>query len=326
MVMSAANLNLAPDWTSLKREICCPLCDYNLRGLTEPRCPECGHQSSWEELLSELNKHEWLFEHQRKRRARSLLRTFYNSQYPRRFWRAVRPTDEPVVRRLLMYWAILSSLAAMLLVFRPVAPVVHVYYAAYTSRQRAAHWIATHANDPLAKARLATAGSLQAYLDTYLPYPPLVQVWQAPGNFYYKSGAPSEVFTIFLASIVAWPWLTILALQIFRQTLRRSRIKFAHVARCAIYAADVGLLLIIPFMAITQYRGLTSVAAARDLEAFGLLFDPITATLMLACFGVLKYRLWLALRLYLRIPQATATCVACPLIVVLTMVTWYVAG
>jgi hypothetical protein len=67
-------------------------------------------------------------------------------------------------------------------------------------------------------------------------------------------------------------------------------------------------------------------SVARNLETFGLLFDPIAATLMLAAFFLLGYRLWLALRLYLRIPQATATCVACQLIVALTMVTWYVAA
>src|SRR5687768_18521450 len=28
----------------------CPLCDYDLRGLAEPRCPECGYRFTWEEL------------------------------------------------------------------------------------------------------------------------------------------------------------------------------------------------------------------------------------------------------------------------------------
>jgi hypothetical protein len=324
--MAVADLNLAPDWTSLKREICCPLCDYNLRGLAEPRCPECGHQSSWGELLSELEKHTWLFEHQRKRKMRSLLRTVWNSQFPRRFWRAVRPTDEPVVRRLLLYWTVLNVVAVLLIVVRPIVPAASVYYSMYTAWQRTAQWIAANPNDARIKARVAAAGSVQAYLDVALPYPPLIEAWRAPGNFYVSRVVPAELFTAFLASIVAWPWLTILGLQIFRQTLRRSRIKFAHVARCAIYSADVGLLLIGPFVVITQYRGMTSGSAARDLQEWGLLFDPITATLMLACFGILGYRLWLALRLYLRIPQATATCVACQVIVVLTMVTWYVAA
>lgn len=25
-----------------ERDMCCPLCGYNIRGLTAPRCPECG--------------------------------------------------------------------------------------------------------------------------------------------------------------------------------------------------------------------------------------------------------------------------------------------
>ena len=35
---------IAIDWSTITENIECPLCLYNLRGLTEPRCPECGYQ------------------------------------------------------------------------------------------------------------------------------------------------------------------------------------------------------------------------------------------------------------------------------------------
>ena len=41
----------APDWSQQVEEICCPLCGYNLRGLSEPRCPECGHRFEWHTLI-----------------------------------------------------------------------------------------------------------------------------------------------------------------------------------------------------------------------------------------------------------------------------------
>src|SRR6476646_822679 len=39
----------SPDWEHIQRDIRCPLCEYNLRGLIESRCPECGRyfQKLW---------------------------------------------------------------------------------------------------------------------------------------------------------------------------------------------------------------------------------------------------------------------------------------
>ncbi len=31
-------------------DVPCPKCEYNLRGLTVPRCPECGEEFDWEEI------------------------------------------------------------------------------------------------------------------------------------------------------------------------------------------------------------------------------------------------------------------------------------
>ena len=41
---------LPPDWV-LDRDLPCPQCRYNLRGLREARCPECGGQFRWQALL-----------------------------------------------------------------------------------------------------------------------------------------------------------------------------------------------------------------------------------------------------------------------------------
>src|SRR5206468_900133 len=49
---AAAQQSSAPDWENSAQEIICPLCEYNLRGLSEPRCPECGYRFQWAELHS----------------------------------------------------------------------------------------------------------------------------------------------------------------------------------------------------------------------------------------------------------------------------------
>jgi hypothetical protein len=105
----------ASDWSQLDRDVLCPLCEYNLRGLVEPRCPECGHQFTWIDLLDESRwHHPWLFEHQRKRRIRSFFRTFFTSLLPWIFWRSVQPTHKPKPRWLFCYWLILVFLTVLI--------------------------------------------------------------------------------------------------------------------------------------------------------------------------------------------------------------------
>lgn len=42
---------LSADW-SLPRDLACPVCRYNLRMLRNPRCPECGTEFRWQQLLA----------------------------------------------------------------------------------------------------------------------------------------------------------------------------------------------------------------------------------------------------------------------------------
>src|SRR6266571_1071740 len=94
----------APDWQKQKDEIHCPLCEYNLRGLSEPRCPECGYRFEWAELLNvDGTRHPFLFEHYPKNNVWSFCRTFLATTFPRKFWRTVTPTQPVKVRRLLIY-------------------------------------------------------------------------------------------------------------------------------------------------------------------------------------------------------------------------------
>src|SRR5882762_2301766 len=101
------------DWSTIASNIECPLCRYNLRGLSEPRCPECGHGFDWAELFNPQDpRHAYLFEHQRG--IWSFFRTLFAGLSTRRFWSNLRPSQKIFPRRLLMYW-LLCSLFLLLL-------------------------------------------------------------------------------------------------------------------------------------------------------------------------------------------------------------------
>jgi hypothetical protein len=54
----------SPDWARQTDDVSCPMCEYNLRGLAEPRCPECGYRFAWKDLLdAKARAHAYLYEH-----------------------------------------------------------------------------------------------------------------------------------------------------------------------------------------------------------------------------------------------------------------------
>jgi hypothetical protein len=101
------------DWSTLP-ELHCPLCEYNLRGLTEPRCPECGYVFTWAELLdSNRLKHSYLFEHHPKHNVWSFVRTLTGGLRPRRFWRTLNPAMPSRPGRLALYAVLVTFLLVM---------------------------------------------------------------------------------------------------------------------------------------------------------------------------------------------------------------------
>jgi hypothetical protein len=54
-----ANESLLLEWVH-DRDVACPLCNYNLRGLTVPRCPECGNLLRLSVALAGADVKAWL--------------------------------------------------------------------------------------------------------------------------------------------------------------------------------------------------------------------------------------------------------------------------
>src|SRR5438105_4584547 len=84
--------------------LCCPMCDYDLRGQIEPQCPECGYRFDWAELRDPARRlHRYLFEHHPERNFRAFAGTLIGSLRPRRFWTELYPTQPSNLRRLITY-------------------------------------------------------------------------------------------------------------------------------------------------------------------------------------------------------------------------------
>src|SRR2546423_5276851 len=103
-----------PDWENIDHAVECPLCRYNLRGLSEARCPECGFAFNWSEVLDpNRKKHPYLFEHHPERNFRSYLRTLWGGLRPGRFWRALHPVQPSRPWRLRLYALVIFFFAAL---------------------------------------------------------------------------------------------------------------------------------------------------------------------------------------------------------------------
>ncbi len=85
-----------PDWETITFEVNCSRCDYDLRLLPLPRCPECGLQFEWREVIDRAaHWSKFLFEHNwRKQPIRSYLTTIWKSLRPFRFWKQVSIHDD----------------------------------------------------------------------------------------------------------------------------------------------------------------------------------------------------------------------------------------
>jgi hypothetical protein len=95
----------------------CPHCEYDLRLLTEMRCPECGRAFTWDTVrqAARARRDSALFEfHWRRRPVMSLLKTTWLALLPWRLWRHVPRDKKPRIGPLLALCAILP-IATMLI-------------------------------------------------------------------------------------------------------------------------------------------------------------------------------------------------------------------
>lgn len=237
--------HLPADWGQ-PHNLECPVCFYNLRGLRDERCPECGHQFTWNRLLAlhcsrcgrsladvggancpECNlalrwqemmdgattRHTKLYEYS-GRPFRAALRACWRLLLPWRFWREI-PIELPVVEsRLKAFrkWAIIA------LIFGILSKIIlrHVWY------QLPLSWVSIAIN-----------------------------------RFAF------EVFVVALQ-----PLLTFLGVRQFRLTLQQFEIRREHYQRCQAF----GMFVLIASAAATLASIVISVSSLVLLRTAFLVF------------------------------------------------------
>lgn len=297
-------------------DLACPLCHYNLRGLIEPRCPECGFRFTWDELRDEQrDHHRYLFEHARRQRFRAFWQTYWRNGRPRRFWRDVSPANPVRLGRLILYWALANGP----LILAPIV-IFTVTFVGHLHDQRAerARW----RPDPASPRRFfityaigftdyASASDLRAMYPSPVSRDFLSQVWTDGWGSYRPSVYGSALI------IILWPALTYIGLLLFRASMRRAQVDRRHVLRAVIYSCDFSLTLaiVVVMMIIAIQMNIGDVRGwLRDRPVHAA--APL-AGVVLCCAAVTTYRLGLAYARYLRFDRPFLTVASVQAIVVL---------
>jgi len=300
-----------PDWESITEEIACPLCEYNLRGLTEPRCPECGYRFAWCEILDPtLRLHPYLFEHHPERNFWSFWKTFAGHLRPIRFWKQLHPRQPSHPNRIFKYW--LCILVAYLLTITAVIGATVPSVRAFSNQYRAAL-----PKDPVLRHaslkwrfgdRFQEHATVQDCLDWEYP----VSTIGIARKLLFGNRNPVGPMVLL---VMFWPWLTLTTFYIFRNSLGRASIRFDHLLRIVVYSSDA---------VIWPCAGGVLAVAGLFLLQFGrtpLMRDSI-ATGWVSIFGIAALlwltRLMVGFKYYLRYERPVTIAFISQLILVLT--------
>ena len=303
-----------PDWAAIEYDVFCPLCEYNLRGLSEPRCPECGYRSDWPDLLNPNRApHPYLFEHHPEQNWWSYRQTVRGACRPKRFWTSLHPRQPSRPWRLLAYWLIGAGALMMVSVLFLVPNAVYGIRISDVRRADRANIIKQGLMD---RRLIAQYGSVEAYLDRWYPtgFTHLKgSLTRGEAVRWYRS----KFVPMVVAVLLAWPWLTLAAMMIFQISIRRARLKPTHLARCVFYSYDASawaVLLVAACLASTGLAFLISFNPQRFPPDY--VFGQALGWVGLAvAWG--SWRLRAACKWYLRFTWPTATVLATQAIVFL---------
>jgi hypothetical protein len=278
----------APVWDTIPHEVRCPLCEYNLRGLSEPRCPECGHRFDWAVVIDPSRRlHPYLFEHHPERNLWSFARTLWGTLRPRRFWQSL-PANQPLrPRRMIIYWLLAALVASTSVIGHWVRGIVTWWV------ESSPQWRAWSPYSPYAGRRTIPEPD---FTWTHVREA-AVFAWRQDALL----GASVSAFVI----CFLWTWTTLLAFQVFRISMRRARVKPVHVLRCVVYSFDIGAW----FGLLLGTVAVLTIWVHPPLGDFDYT-SVIVAGLCVGWFVVVTYRLVRAYQLYMRFDHAISTVIA----------------
>jgi hypothetical protein len=270
-----------PSPAGLRSDLACPFCTYNLRGLVEPRCPECGYAFAWTDLFQDRLVHPFLFEHHLRRNIWSFLKTLVAGLRPIRFWSTLRPSQRPNTVRLLLYWAF-----AMTLSFATIgASVAFVGLGRRLDDLEAERALLRRFNRPMPPASPADRAAdlrkvVRARLDGIA----------VPAAFY-----------------LLWAGASYASLMLFCLTREQVRKQTLHILRAVVYASDC-VVWTAPVAALLSFLRARADAGSRFARPLN---DPAIATAAgVGCFACICWfivRLMIAYRVYLQVHTAVGT-------------------
>lgn len=258
----------------IEQLVCCK-CSYHLYGLTETRCPECGEPFTWAEVLDDYRrKRKPLFEYRwRDRPFRSLVYTWWLALRPWKLWRTVDVHDPPRVGPLSV-WVAFSLV--LLLVSWGIGLGLSLWcWNNYV-------WVRVPARGWTGPALGEIPGYLSRAVQDVGRYPP---------------------FWFFLL----WVLLSLPALLIFQQSMRRCRVKTPHVVRTWAYAVPTWFPVVTALM-----FGLSCVQAISQSHRTELA-NVLIATILIPVVWSLTY----AYSRYLKIPHPLGVAIAAQIVAVL---------
>ncbi len=312
------------DWAAIGYDVLCPLCEYNLRGLPEPRCPECGYRFDWAEVLSPNRRpHEYLFEHHPERNWSRFWQTARGACRPKRFWTSLHPSQPSRPARLFLYWLIGAVLVGLV---NPLYCVQEAaLQAAAANRLRASQASVLYRNPSHRSNIVQFYGSTQAFLDRRYPTESTLSylskmfgAGQAPWRLLFLD------FPLLLVVPALWSWLTAVAMMAFPISTRRGRLRRIHLVRCALYSFDP--VMWAAFLLAGVFAGLFWAAVIGQqtfrypMVSWGIW--PIGLAILFGC-----WRLRAACAHYLRFSWPEATVLATQIIALLAslLVLWLIA-
>ena len=217
----------APDWQTQKEEIHCPMCEYNLCGLSTPRCPECGYQFAWKDLLDARTRpHRYLFEHHPEANFKSFWKTAWGGLRPGKFWSELHAGQKSRPGRLFIYWIVVCAISLGPLIASVLTAGIMLTLEAQQAR------IGLQQNPSV-----ANSPRFAFFVDQFHPH-----LWNA---VYYRRlwrlRPDFPVMLVMIAILIAWPWMTFLLLMIFRRSMRKGKVGAIHALRAVIYSFDFSL-------------------------------------------------------------------------------------
>jgi rubredoxin len=291
-----------PDWETVSDQIRCPMCEYDLRGLSEPRCPECGYSFRWEEILDRTRRrHDYLFEHHPENNIRAFIKTLVGGLLPWRFWTSLHPMQRPDLRRLWQYRSIVLASVWLPLAVAIATTLIRRASGSGVPAVRPGAWMY---RPSWAEGRFLQMWALFAGKSNYL---------SALIEPILRSTIPAFIVMMTFL-LLALPALTVVPLTIFQSTLRQAKVEHHHVQRCIIYSFDFVVWLAVWIAALATsmffmppwlYRIATTVMDWSLVLMFPLVWLVMMIRLAFAC------------RSYLRLKHALAVVLACEIIVLL---------